>query len=361
VANRYRVVQWATGNVGRRALPAIIRHPEMELVGLWAHSDDKVGKDAGDLVGEATTGILASDDVEALLALRPDCVCYMPHAFDDDLVVRMLRAGINVVTTCGGFLTGTNFPERRKRFDGAAREGGATFMGTGFDPGYANLLTGFLTGACRRVHSAHLVETLDCTTYPVAEAWRATGFGQPVDERRSGPFTIPSAPDAPRPSPEVPGFFDSLDLVADMLELELERKEWTVERAAATADIDLGWMTFPKGTVAGQRRSYIGYAHGRPVVTLTTCWTMTFDALDRAWNDPEGYRIEIEGEPRVEATIAFETPKIAGLSDETDVMSVLMVGAAMPAVHAIPFVCAAPPGLTTPTKLPLFGARYAVV
>jgi hypothetical protein len=63
------------------------------------------------------------------------------------------------------------------------------------------------------------------------------------------------------------------------------------------------------------------------------------------------------GGPRLD----FETPKIAGLSDETDVMNVLMVGTAMPAVHAIPFVCAAPPGLTTPAKLPVFGARYAVV
>jgi hypothetical protein len=350
---RYRVVQWSTGNVGRRALPAIIEHPELELVGLYAFGADKVGKDAGEIAGTARTGVLATDDIESLLALQPDCVSYMANQMDYALVMRLLRAGVNVVTTCD-FLTGTNHPAGlREEVDAAAREGGATFMGTGFDPGFANLLAGFLTGACRRVHSVKLVESLDCTTYPVVEAWKGMGFGQPVQERVSA---IP-------PSPDLPGlaYFDTLDLVAGMLELELESKEAFVERAVATRDIDVGWMRFPKGTVAGQRRTYLGHARGRPIVELAICWTMSYDALDPQWVEPQGYRLEIEGEPRVDATIRFELPRLEGLSDEPDVMSVLMVGTAMPAVHAIPFVCDAPPGVTTPAGLPIFGARYAVV
>ena len=53
----YRVVQWGTGNVGRLALRAIIEHPELELAGLVVHSDDKAGRDAGELVGAQPTGL----------------------------------------------------------------------------------------------------------------------------------------------------------------------------------------------------------------------------------------------------------------------------------------------------------------
>jgi hypothetical protein len=275
----------------------------------------------------------------------------MPTSIDYDLVGRLLTAGINVVTT-GDFLTGSHHLEQRAALEAAGRKGDATFMGTGFEPGFINLLAGFLTGACRRVYSVKLEETLDCTKYAVAETWALAGFGQPVGER-----TVSF-----EPGPAVPGlaFFEALDLVADMLSVELDTKNACIEMAAATQDVDLGWICFPKGTIAGQRRTYRGYARGRAVIELSIRWTMT-DAIDRRWNGPDGWRIEIEGEPRVEAMIRFGLPRREGLSDESDVMSVLMVGTAMAAVHAIPFICQAAPGATAPSKLPVFGARYAVV
>src|SRR3954454_7167550 len=101
---RYRVVQWSTGNVGRQALRAIIRHPDPELVGLWVHSPQKAGPDAGALCGEPPTGIVATNDADALLALKPDCVSYTatadvrPAEAVDDMC-RMLAAGITVVAT----------------------------------------------------------------------------------------------------------------------------------------------------------------------------------------------------------------------------------------------------------------------
>ncbi len=346
-------MQWGTGNVGRRAVRGILDHPELELVGLHAFAPEKQGADAGTLVGSPPTGIVAASDVEALLDLRPDCLCYMPAAIDFDVVERFLRSGVNVVTT-GDYLTGTNQPASVVTSLGrAAYEGSATFLGTGFEPGFVNVLAGFLTGACRVVRDVTVTETLDCTTYPVPEAWQAMGFGE-VTEERSSLIEV---------SPDLPGvaYFDTLDLIAKMLELDLEAKSGFVERAVATGDINLGWMRLAKGTVAGQRRTYRGYAKGRPVVTLAICWTMSNDGLDPQWSGPEGFRIEIEGEPRVDATVRFELPTTPGLSDEPDIMSVLMVGTAMTAVHAIPFVCRAAPGIITPTDLPIYGARHSVV
>ncbi len=195
----YRVMQWATGKVGRRALAAIIDHPELELVGVYVHSPDKVGVDAGQLAGTADTGVCATNDLAVLLAERPHCVSFMAAQLDVDIVETFLRSGANVVTTSNGYLTGTNFGRGlRERLDSAARKGGATFMGTGFDPGFANLLAGVLTGACRRVHSVKLVETLDCAGYPDPDVWRSLGFGQPIRARRIGPLTM--TPDGAPPN-----------------------------------------------------------------------------------------------------------------------------------------------------------------
>lgn len=354
----YRVVQWATGKVGRRALAAIIDNPELNLVGVYVHSPGKVGVDAGQLAGRSDVGIRATDDVAVLLAERPDCVLFMAAQLDVEVVETFLRGGANVVTTSNGYLTGTNFGRGvRERLDTAAREGGTTFMGTGFDPGFVNVLAGMLTGACRRVHSVQITETLDCTGYPDPDVWRSLGFGQPVRARRRGPLTITPDGSPPPLAPDLPGFFDTLDLVADMLAIELDHKDAFVESAAALVDVDLGWMRIPAGSMAAVTRTYLGHAHGRSIVELRVRWTMS-RSLDCEWTDPEGYWIEIEGEPRVEAAISFLPPVTPGVSEEPDVMSVLLVGTAMAAVNAVPFVCEAAPGHTTPAKLPVFGARH---
>ena len=49
--NPTRVVVWSTGGVGSIAIDAIRRRPDLELVGVWVHSPDKVGRDAGELAG----------------------------------------------------------------------------------------------------------------------------------------------------------------------------------------------------------------------------------------------------------------------------------------------------------------------
>ncbi|MGO8768384.1 MAG: dihydrodipicolinate reductase [Mycobacterium sp.] len=349
---RYRVVQWATGNVGQRALRAVLDRDVFDVVGVHAFSSDKVGQDAGTLAGIAPMGVLATDDVDALIGTAPDCVLYTPRVIDYDLVARVLRAGINVVTT-GDFLTGTHHPKERAVLEAAAVDGSATFLGTGFEPGFVNVAAGFLSGACRRVYSVKLVETLDCTEYPVREAWTVLGFARPAKDR-----LVELDPDTARYGL---GYFESLDLVADMLGIELESKRVLVEHALATRDLDLGWITFAKGTVAGQRRTYRGYRNGRVVVELAICWTMSDDALDPQWTDPKGFKVEIEGEPRVDAVIRFGPPHNSDLSPDQDVMSLLMVGTAMAAVNAIPYVCQAAPGVITPIDLPVSGTRGALI
>ncbi len=341
----HRVVQWSTGNIGKRALSILLDRDDFDVVGVHALGADKVGRDAGALADRPPTGVTATSDVEALLDLVPDCVNYMPRAIDYQLVETMLRRGINVVTT-GDFLTGTHHPAELPALKEAAQEGRATFLGTGFEPGFINVVAGFLTGACRRVRSVKLVETLDCTTYPIPDVWKVLGFGKTPRE--------PVTQIDPATQRYGLGYFETLDMIAAMLGTELDSKEAFVEPAVLTRDLDLGWVNYAAGTAGGQRRTYRGYRGGRPVIELAICWTMSDDALDPKWTDPKGFSVVIEGEPRVDATIRFGKPG-------EDVMTVLMDSTAVAAVNAIPFLCEAQPGVITPIDLPVMGSRGALL
>jgi hypothetical protein len=341
----YRVVQWSTGNIGKRALGILLDRDDFDVVGVHALGADKVGCDAGVLADRPPTGVTATSDVDALLDLAPDCVNYMPRAIDYELVDRMLRRGINVVTT-GDFVTGTHHPVELPALEEAARHGGATFLGTGFEPGFINVVAGFLTGACARVSSVRLVETLDCTTYPVQDVWKVLGFGKPPRE----PVTHLD----PAKQRYGLGYFETLDMIAAMLGTELDSKEAFVEPAVLTRDLNLGWVDYAAGTAGGQRRTYRGFRGGRPVIELAICWTMSDDALEPKWPDPKGFSVVIEGEPYVDATIRFGKPG-------EDVMTVLMDSTAVAAVNAIPSLCEARPGVITPIDLPIIGSPGALV
>lgn len=69
-----KVVQWATGGVGVAAIKGVLEHPELELAGCWVHSADKAGKDVGELVGTEPLGVIATNNVDEILALDADAV-----------------------------------------------------------------------------------------------------------------------------------------------------------------------------------------------------------------------------------------------------------------------------------------------
>ncbi|EUA78561.1 dihydrodipicolinate reductase, family protein [Mycobacterium xenopi 4042] len=135
--NSYRIVQWTTGNVGKSSVQALAANPAFDLVGCYAYSPDKVGRDVGELCGIDPLGVAATNDVDALLALKPDCVVYNPMWIDVDELVRILSAGVNVVATAS-FITGHNLGVGRDRIAEACRKGGSTIFGSGVSPDSPN-------------------------------------------------------------------------------------------------------------------------------------------------------------------------------------------------------------------------------
>ena len=92
-----RVVVWGTGFVGTMVIAEIVKHPRFELVGVGVSNPAKVGLDVGESCGlGAPLGLTATDDVDALIALKPDAlVHYGPTAAhadaNIDLITRFLR------------------------------------------------------------------------------------------------------------------------------------------------------------------------------------------------------------------------------------------------------------------------------
>jgi 2,4-diaminopentanoate dehydrogenase len=341
----YRVVQWTTGNVGRRAVRAIASRPDLELVGCYAWSADKVGVDVGTLVGIDPIGVAATNDVDALLALKPDCVTYNPLWPSVDELVRILSAGVNVAATAG-FITGHALGVDRQRIIDACAAGGSSIFGSGMNPGFANLIALVSAGLCDRVDKITVLESVDSTGYDSPDTEMSVGFGREPND--------PDLPDMTRRGTLV--FGDAVHLMADVLGIELDEVRCEATYACTTADLDLGSWSIAAGRVAGIEASWQGIIDGRAAIDLRVRWRKG-RTLEPDWKVEHGYVVNVDGMPMVRTKVDVFPPADFVAKTFSDYMVLGMVMTAMPAVHAIPAICDAKPGIRTYADLPLITAR----
>jgi hypothetical protein len=338
-----RIVQWTTGNVGRQSVAAIVRNPGLELVGCYAWSADKAGRDVGELCGLEPLGVAATQDVTALLALRPDCVVYNPMWPSTDELVTILEAGVDVVTTAA-FINGRRLGADRARLIGACERGGSSLFGTGINPGFAELLAIVVAGISDRIDKVTISEAAHTMGYDSPDTEKAAGFGRPIDD-----------PDLPRTTAEGTAVFgEAVAMVADALGVELDDIRCEAEYAKTTEDLDLGSWTIEAGCVAGLAASWQGRVGDRTVVELSARWKKA-PVLEPDWTIEDGYVIEVQGRPTVRTTLQFLPPADFQAETLADFMVLGHIMTAMPAINAIPAVVAAPPGIVTyaDTRLPI--------
>jgi 2,4-diaminopentanoate dehydrogenase len=345
---KLRIVQWTSGSVARRCVPAIVAHPDLELVGLYAWSKDKVGRDAGELCGMPPLGIRATDDIDALLALKPDCVCYNALWPDVTEFERILGAGINIVTT-SMFLTGWalgtkqpgGVPDAIERIEAAARKGNATIFGSGMNPGFASYLACILTGICTRFRHIRITESVDVSMFAGDGNMDPLGWGLPRD-----------APGhKARVMEETRVFADALEVMAAMLGVVLDDKRCTVDFAYATEDLALPGRHIGKGTVAAIQVRWEGVIGGRAVMELNQLWVMG-GKIEPAWRAEHAYIINIDGEPMLQNRLDIWPAQDIATMQKDDFHGIGMTITGLPAVNAIPQVCAAPAGIKTYADLP---------
>jgi hypothetical protein len=335
-ASPIRVVQWTTGNVGTQSVRAIVQNPGLELIGCYAWSKDKVGVDVGELVGIDPLGVTATDDVDALLALDPDCVVYNPMWPSIDELERLLAAGVDVVTTAA-FINGNRLGADRDRLVAACEKGGSSLFGTGVSPGFAELVAVTVAGICSRIDKVVVSETADTTLYDSPDTERPAGFGHPIDH--------PDLAGMARQGTAV--FGEAVAMVADVLGVELDDIVCEAEFAQTTEDLEMASWTIPAGHVAGVSASWQGRVGDRTVVELSVRWKKG-DTLEPNWViERDGWEIRVEGLPTVTAALDFLPPPDFQGETIEDFMQIGHIITAVPALNAIPAVVAAEPGIVT--------------
>ena len=343
-----RVVQWTTGNVAAEAAKALLTRPDLALVGAYAYSPHKVGVDVGQLCNLGRDlGIYATNDVDALLELEPDCIIYTPLRFDVVEVQRILRAGVNIVTSAE-FLTGMNLSDSaRAAIEAAARDGDATIFGSGMNPGFAQMVAAISSGISTNVRKASMTESVDVSQFIGDANFQSVGWGRPRDD--------PGHADDVRRGTVV--FAEAVDVFARMMRVDLDEILCDVEFAYATDDVVADGVSIPAGHVGGMNVKWYGNVDGAEVLAVNQRWVAT-QSLDPAWTVEHGYRIEILGDPSVYVKVDM-MPTAEDLADLTPerMRGIGLRITAAPLVNAIPAVCAATSGIATYAELPAISAR----
>lgn len=348
------VVQLGTGNVGIHSLRALITNPDFELTGVWVSSAAKAGKDAAELAGLSdATGVLASTDLDAVLASGPQCAVYnamadnrLPEALED--YRRVLAAGVNVVGSGPVFL---QYPwqvvpeELIKPLEEAAREGNSSLYVSGIDPGFANdLLPLALAGTCQSIEQLRCMEIVDYATYDSAVVmFDVMGFGKPMDD----------VPMLLQPGVLSLAWGSVVRQLAAGLGISLDKVTENFVRVPAPEAFDIASGHIPEGSAAALRFEVQGLVDGRPAVVLEHVTRLRED-LCPDWPQPAqpggSYRVEVTGEPSYAMDICLS-------SRRGDHNHAGLVATAMRVVNAIPAVVAAEPGIRTTLELPLVTGR----
>jgi 2,4-diaminopentanoate dehydrogenase len=350
-----RIAVISTGWISSLSIRAIVRRPHLELVGVWVHSPEKTGRDAGEIVGIGPIGVTTTNDLDDIIALKPDCVVYGAASAEMDAAavrdyIRLLNGGLNVVTTNtpGMMFPDRWIPELASQVRDAAVSGGVTIYTSGIEPGFAgDQFAVLLTTLSNTIRSIRAQEIFDYSAYPNQDLMvTAMGFGKPPD------FT---------PLLELEGaqqfaWGPPIGLVAKALGVELDSVTESYERVITPRDLQVACGTIPAGTVGAVRAETTGVVNGQPVITIEHINRMAPDLAPEWATAPNGtYRLIIDGQPHIQCDLRLgteDTPKSA--NDNA------MEATAMRVVNAIPYVVDAAPGIATSLDLPITAPLNAI-
>jgi 2,4-diaminopentanoate dehydrogenase len=369
----YRVIMWGTGACGIFGLRHIMRHPELELVGVRVFSPEKDGKTAGEIAGMPDgrgADVVATRDEDALVALEADAVVFMDsdRTLSDprvpgtetyamvDKMCRLLESGKNVVaTTVVGMCHPPLFgPSVYDRIEAACAKGGTTIFTTGIEPGFmGDVVPLVFSSLSQDIESIRTTQFLDYSQYHHEGTFHAYGFGKRPDD--------PSLAETAHSNRYMTAWEVVPHIVADGLGVALDevRLRTFVETTPFAFDTFAGRIE--PGTIAAHRFEIVGIVGGKEKIVLEHVSRIHDDVApnwpslgkDSKGRMRGGFRVTIEGIPRMEIDIAM------GTADRTP-MTEAGIGTACRAVNAVPYVVAASPGAKTVDDLPTIVGKGAM-
>lgn len=355
---QYKVAGWGVGGVGSEMMASVVESPDLDLVGLRVYSENKDGRDIGELIGIEPLGVTATRDVEKFLALDADCVCYAAtNWYGHEQVVedmcQILRSGKNIVdVTLTSLAYPDLMPESAEAIRQACEAGGTTFYYGGINPGFAiDLLPALVASGSRQIESVELTEYFDMSTYLDAPVMEHFGFGlteqeyhEKVQLQTMADFWSPSA-----------------RLVAKAIagvELE-EMRIVTTDLRLADHAYDVAAIRIEAGTVESFHIGLEFLVRGVPRIIYHEYMRVTPDVTapwQPDWPPPpggvSGYRVKVNGTPTVVVDLSFDP---SGPDTERwraiDACGGAVMFTAARLVNAIPAVCEAAPGMYTTISL----------
>jgi hypothetical protein len=351
----YRVAVWGPGTMGQGTIREIIRLPETKLVSVFAYSADKHGVDVGLLLGGERVGILATTKFEELVAAKPEVVIHTARDFgdfrSDEEIVRLLEAGINVISVLPYQYPAARGLDVHRRFEQAGIKGNATLHGTGIDPGFLyERLAAVMTGLSNDIQYVRLEEYFNCANLVDHKILELFGFGTPLEELERDSVAATLAHNY---------LTMGMHYLADMLGIpikRIERKSYHKvieqdERIACGFEARAGSV----GTVSFEWKGYT--EDEKPMFQIQTFWYLTSSLKPSAAKGDDYWIIEIEGIPSCRLGLELKGSIAQNLSiTRASPTPAAYLATLVPAIQAIPAVIEAKPGVLVP-DMPQFHWR----
>jgi len=341
----YKVIQWATGGVGRTTLRRIIDHPDLQLLGLYTYGMEKVGRDAGEIAKRPMTGVKATNRIEDILALDADVVIHtsrltIPYADQNSDIERLLASGKNVISVNGFYRPEVHGEAYAAPLHAAAKRGNATLAGIGLNPGFiAERVALLMSGLVAKLDHIECYEMADAS-YNASPGllFETMGFGADpaLNDITKGPLA----------QMFTDLYAETFAYVAASLGTSVKSLQPDHRLTLAPEDMRIAAGTVKKGTVAATDWRWNGEFADGTTMLHSLLWTS--DPALHGAHDAAHWRVRLMGRPNVELSFKVEDPDPQAPPSRAGYDAT-----AATLIRAIPEVCAASSGFfRLPSVLP---------
>jgi 2,4-diaminopentanoate dehydrogenase len=347
VTKIYRTIVCGTGGVGGAVLREALRLPWIDVVGVQVYSDHKAGVDAGELVGLPPVGVETTADLEAIIALEADCVLYCARDFgdfaSDDVFVRLLESGKNVVTSLAYFRPESREPDAVARLVDACRLGGTSLHASGINPGYiGERLALILTGISHDIERIRVEEFYDIT--PLSkELAHLIGIGLSVEESTNAVAAAQLAQLYLQ---------QSVALMCDALGVEVTHIDHEQVHRTASEEIQAVSYSVPEAAVGSVTNRWTAHVDGQPFLLYETTWFAGKPMQPEHSDVEHHWLVTIEGRPSMRMLLEVNASMETGAANyDGDPTSAGNYAIGIPLIQAIPRVCESEPGFLGPAPV----------
>ncbi len=320
-----KIVQMGLGPIGQKLTRYLAEREGITIVGAVDPDPQKAGQDVGSLAGLKKSGVTVSSDLTSAVRKGNPVVALISTVSSLKKVEAQIKEAadlkLNIVSTCEELSHPFHTqPDIARRIDAYCKDHGIACVGTGVNPGFLmDYLPAVLTSVCRNVEHIK-VERYQDARHRRVPFQKKIGAGLTIAEFREKIEDIRHI-----------GLPESTYLLADALNIKLDRVEETLDPVLAETRIELENLTIKKGNVAGVRQVAKGYWNNEEIIHL--------DFKAAVGLDESHDTIRITGEPGFTSTIA------GGINGDIATCAVV--------VNAIGSISKATPGLKTMLDIPV--------